>query len=105
MKIVRFAIDNRGKYGILKGKSIQCIEDKPFRHLKPTDQHYKLSEVTLLSPCTPSKIVALGLNYHSHAKEVNLPIPNAPLLFLKPSTAVIGPEENIAYPSSSHRVD
>jgi len=105
MKIVRFAVDNKVKYGTLKGEAIQVIEDKPYRHLKPYDQYYQLSEVKLLSPCTPSKIVALGLNYHSHAKEVNAPLPNAPLIFLKPSTAVIGPEENITYPSTSHRVD
>jgi len=105
MKIVRFAIDNKVKYGILNGESIQAIEDKPYRYLKPADQYYQLSEVKLLPPCTPSKIVALGLNYHSHAEEMNTPLPNAPLIFLKPSTAVIGTEENIAYPSSSHRVD
>ena len=105
MKIVRFAFDNKVRYGILKGESIQAIEDKPYRYLKPSDQYYKLSEVKLLSPCTPSKIVALGLNYHSHAEEVNAPLPNAPMIFLKPSTAVIGPEENITYPSTSHRVD
>ena len=91
MKIVRFAVDNKVKHGILKGKSIQVIEDKPYRHLKTTDHYYQQSEVKLLSPCTPSKIVALGLNYRSHAEEVNLRLPNAPLIFLKPSTAVIGP--------------
>ncbi|MFC2013529.1 fumarylacetoacetate hydrolase family protein [Chloroflexota bacterium] len=105
MKIVRFAVDKKVLYGIFKGKSIQAIEDKPYRYLKLSDKYYKLNEVNLLFPCIPSKIVALGLNYHSHAKEVNIPIPNAPLIFLKPSTAVIGPEENIAYPSSSYRVD
>ena len=105
MKIVRFAIDNKVSYGILNGESIQCIEDKPYRYIKPTNPYYELSEVKLLSPCTPSKIVALGLNYHSHAKEIKAPLPNAPLIFLKPSTAVIGPEENITYPPTSHRVD
>ena len=105
MKIVRFALDNKVKYGILRDKSIQVIEDKPFRYCKPTDLHYPLSKVKLLSPCTPSKIVALGLNYHSHAKEVHARLPNAPLIFIKPSTAVIGPEDNIAYPASSARVD
>jgi len=104
MKIVRFSIDRKVRYGILKGKSIQAIEDKPFRHIKPINQYYKLGEVKLLAPCSPSKIVALGLNYHSHAKELNSP-PLMPPDFLKPSTAVIGPEENIAYPPSSHRVD
>ena len=105
MKIVRFTADSDVKYGILSGESIQAIEGEPFRDIKPTDQHYKLSKVNLLSPCLPSKIVALGLNYHNHAKELNSPLPNAPLIFLKPSTAVIGPEDNIIYPPSSNRVD
>ena len=105
MKIVRFTTDSKVKYGILNGESIQVIEDKPYRHLKPTEQYYQLSEVKLLSPCAPSKIVALGLNYHSHVEEFNFPLPNAPLIFLKPSTAVIGPEANIVYPPSLTRVD
>ncbi len=105
MKIVRFAADGKVRYGILAGESIRGIEDKPYRYLKPVDRYYQLSDVTLLSPCVPSKIVALGLNYHSHAEEVNAPLPNAPLIFLKPSTAVVGPEENIIYPPTSHRVD
>ncbi len=105
MKIVRFAAGNKVKYGILNGESIQAIEDKPFRYIKPTDYYYQLSQVKLLSPCLPSKIVCLGLNYRSHAKEFNTPLPDVPLLFLKPSTAVIGPEDNIVYPPSSSRVD
>jgi 2-keto-4-pentenoate hydratase/2-oxohepta-3-ene-1,7-dioic acid hydratase in catechol pathway len=105
MKIIRFAADKKIRYGILDGESIQCIEGKPFRHLEVSDHYYQLSEVKLLSPCTPSKIIALGLNYHSHARELNSPLPDAPLIFLKPPTAVIGPEENIIYPSSSSRVD
>jgi len=105
MKIVRFTDDGKARYGILKGKSIQAIEGKPYRHLTITDHHYKLSEVRLLAPCTPSKIVALGLNYRAHAAEMKVNIPDAPLIFLKPSTSVIGPEENIIYPSSSARVD
>ena len=105
MKIVRFTADKKAGYGILQGETIQGIEGKPFRHLEASDRYYKLSEVKLLAPCIPSKIVALGLNYHSHAEEVNARLPDAPLIFLKPPTAVIGPEENIIYPSSSSRVD
>lgn len=105
MKIVRFAAGGRIKYGILNGESIQAIEGKPFRYIKPADQYYQLSEVKLLSPCTPSKIVALGLNYRSHAEETKAPLPSVPLLFLKPSTAVIGPKDNIVYPPASTRVD
>jgi len=105
MKIVRFAVQNKVRYGILQGESIQCIEDKPYRYLKLSDQYYQLSEVKLLSPCLPSKIVALGFNYHSHADEFKAHLPKAPLIFLKPSTSVIGPEDNIIYPPSSTRVD
>ena len=105
MKIVRFAVDNKIRYGILEGESIQAVEGKPYRHLELTDKCYQLDETRLLAPCTPSKIVALGLNYRSHAAEVKAPLPDAPLVFLKPSTAVIGPEDNIIYPSSSARVD
>ncbi len=105
MKIVRFAVDGKARYGILRDQSFQAIEGKPFRQIKLTDQFYQRNQVKLLAPCQPSKIVALGLNYHNHAKELGSPVPNSPLTFLKPSTAVIGPEDNIVYPSASARVD
>ncbi|UCH42455.1 MAG: fumarylacetoacetate hydrolase family protein [Dehalococcoidales bacterium] len=105
MKIVRFAVERKVRYGILSGQSIQEIQDGPFRSIKPTDQYHRVGKVKLLSPCTPSKIVALGLNYYNHAQEINSPVPDAPLIFLKPSTAVIGPEDNILYPPTSSRVD
>ena len=105
MKIVRFAADGKVKYGILRGQSIQAIEGIPFRSIKSADSRYRLSQVKLLAPCLPSKIVAMGLNYRKHAEEVKLPLPKEPLIFLKPSTSVIGPEDNILYPHSSTRVD
>jgi 2-keto-4-pentenoate hydratase/2-oxohepta-3-ene-1,7-dioic acid hydratase in catechol pathway len=64
-----------------------------------------LPEVTLLAPCEPGNIVALGLNYRDHAAEIGHPLPEEPLLFMKPSTAVIGPDEDIVYPAMSRRVD
>ena len=64
-----------------------------------------MSAVKLLAPCQPSKIVAVGLNYRSHAAEVKMPVPTIPLIFLKPSTAVIGPDETIILPPSYRRVD
>ena len=53
----------------------------------------------------PTKIVAIGLNYKKHAKELNLPIPKHPVIFLKPPTAIISNKENIIYPKQSKRVD
>ena len=60
---------------------------------------------TLLAPVLPSKIVCVGLNYKDHAAEVNKPLPAEPLLFIKPSTAVIGPGEAIVLPPGVGRVD
>ena len=59
----------------------------------------------LLAPVEPSKIVAVGLNYRDHAAEMNKPLPREPLIFLKPSTAVIGPGEAITLPPGVGRVD
>jgi 2-keto-4-pentenoate hydratase/2-oxohepta-3-ene-1,7-dioic acid hydratase in catechol pathway len=64
-----------------------------------------MGEVKLLPPVEPSKIVAVGRNYQDHAKELGNPVPEEPLLFLKPSTAVIGPNDEIHYPAMSSRVD
>jgi len=105
MKIVRFAAGKKISYGVLSGESIQAIEGKPYSRVKLTEDYYRLSEVRLLSPCQPSKVVCLGLNYLSHAKEANMPLPEVPLIFLKPPTAVIGHEDNIIYPDMSKRVD
>jgi len=62
-------------------------------------------QFAVLAPCQPSKVVAVGLNYKKHATELAMPLPETPLLFLKPSTSVIGPEADILYPSMSERVD
>jgi len=105
MKIVRFTTDQKVEYGILNGAVIQGIEGTPFGELRRSGRQYSLAEVKLLPPCSPSKIIALGLNYHSHAEELKLSLPAEPLLFMKPPTAVIGPEDNIVYPDSSEQVD
>ncbi|MFC1921025.1 fumarylacetoacetate hydrolase family protein [Chloroflexota bacterium] len=105
MKIIRFKTDGKISYGILNGDTIQPIEGEPYKDIKPAGVSYKLSDVKLLSPCVPSKIVAMGLNYRSHAEETRNPVPETPLIFLIPPTAVIGPEDNIVYPPSSKRVD
>ena len=63
------------------------------------------SQCVLLAPVLPSKIVAVGLNYSDHAAEMGLPIPDEPRLFLKPPTALVGPDDPIVYPPQSARVE
>ena len=82
MKIVRFAAGKRARYGILGGDSIQVINGSPFRSVRSVEERYRLSDVRLLAPWLPSKIVAAGLNYRSHAAEIGTLLPAAPLIFL-----------------------
>jgi len=97
---------------VLEGDFIRGLRGSPFAHFKGAGSSfaldgslYGLEEVRLLAPCLPSKIVCLGLNYRSHAEETKSPIPSVPLIFLKPSTAVIGPDSEIILPRLSKRVD
>ena len=112
MKILRFAVNRTIKYGVLEDGNVRAMVGTPFSYFKGagnslrlTENTHRLEEVRLLAPCLPTKIVALGLNYRSHAEETRLQIPKVPLIFLKPSTAVIGPEDKIIYPNVSKRVD
>ena len=105
MKIVRYSIGRKTAYGILDDDIIHGLTGTPYRHLIKTGHSQKISDVKLLAPCTPSKIVALGVNYRSHGEEMSHRIPTEPLIFIKPSTSVIGPEASIKYTPSSQRVD
>ena len=107
MRIVRFELTGRTGYGILEGEKISVLWSTPYDDgLKKTvGEIASLPAVKLLAPCEPTKIVALGLNYRDHAAEFGHPIPDEPLIFLKPSTAVIGPDQEIIYPAMSRRVD
>jgi 2-keto-4-pentenoate hydratase/2-oxohepta-3-ene-1,7-dioic acid hydratase in catechol pathway len=105
MKIVRFTHGQKSEYGIQYDDAIQGIEDSPYDGIRLTNSRHRLNDVRYLAPCQPSKIVALGVNYHSHSEEMDHDIPGEPLIFLKPPTAVIGPEDKIIYPPSSARVD
>ncbi len=66
---------------------------------------YRLDEVRLLAPVTPSKIACVGRNYAEHAAELGNEVPPEPLIFLKPPSSVIGPDQPVVYPSISERVD
>lgn len=105
MKIVRFAVSGHTHYGILTGDTVQQMSGSPFDGIKLLENTFKLSEVKLLAPCVPSKIAAIGINYRGHAAEFKHDLPASPLMFLKPATAVIGPLEDIVYPSISKQVD
>lgn len=103
MKLVRFEIDNTVSYGILAADNqIHMLSGDIFSNtLTETGQKISLDNVNLLAPCVPSKAVCIGLNYHDHAREMNLTLPEEPLLFLKPSSALNHPGGTIEYPAIS----
>ncbi|MDI6896515.1 fumarylacetoacetate hydrolase family protein [Methanocella conradii] len=68
-------------------------------------REYDMSEVKVLPPCTPTKIVCVGCNYVEHAKELNERIPDEPILFIKPPSSVLASGESIIYPEQAKRVD
>jgi 2-keto-4-pentenoate hydratase/2-oxohepta-3-ene-1,7-dioic acid hydratase in catechol pathway len=77
----------------------------PEESLQPKIQSYLMEEVQILPPVSPSKVICVGLNYRDHALELNMDIPEEPIIFIKPPTGVIGHLENIVYPTTSQEVD
>jgi 2-keto-4-pentenoate hydratase/2-oxohepta-3-ene-1,7-dioic acid hydratase in catechol pathway len=105
MRIARFSHDGDVAFGVVEGDEIAELSAHPFGPITFTGQRHALSAVRLLAPVLPSKVVAIGKNYAEHASEMGGDVPERPLIFLKPSTAVIGSGGAIAYPPSSQRVD
>jgi len=93
-------------YGLLQAdRSVQALNAAPWLGGELTDQVLSVDTYQLLAPCAPSKIIGVGRNYAAHAEETSSPQPTEPLLFLKPSTAVIPTEAPILYPAIAGQVD
>ncbi len=99
MRLARFEAEGEMYMGRLDGDVLSHVGGKKL------PREFSLSEVRLLSPSIPSKVVAIGLNYRDHAEELNMPLPEEPLLFMKPSSSVIGPGATILLPPQSRRID
>lgn len=105
MKLVRFCHEETIDYGIVEGNDVYRLNSTLFQSPTHGDWVAALSEVELLPPVEPSKIIAIGKNYSEHAAELASKVPDEPLMFFKPPSAVIGPGANIVRPSISERVD
>lgn len=109
MKIIRFYKEGLIRYGVIEsGETVREVSGSIYEHFELSDNIYNLKEINLLAPCQPSKIICVGLNYKAHIDEFkrdNFEEPEEPVLFMKPPTAVIGPEGSIIYPNMSSRVD
>jgi len=101
MRIIRVRYRDRSFYAAISSPdTVRCLN---VEEGLPDD--IPLAEVELLPLVRPSKVVCVGLNYHDHARELGLPLPEEPVLFLKPPSSVIGPGDAIVLPACSERVD
>jgi 2-keto-4-pentenoate hydratase/2-oxohepta-3-ene-1,7-dioic acid hydratase in catechol pathway len=114
VRIVRFAPPEGSKlgadphFGILEDdKTIRAIASDPlYAGVFPEDDRFSIDDVRLLAPVIPrSKVVCVGKNYADHAAEMGGEVPSEPIIFIKPNTSVIGPNEVIQWPSTSERID
>ena len=105
MKIVRVRSATEDiTYGAAEEEGIRLYRGTPFVAWEPTEAVVGFEEAELLAPCLPTKVVAVGKNYVEHAEEFDSQVPDEPLIFLKPSTSVIGPGAAIRIPTQSSLV-
>jgi 2-keto-4-pentenoate hydratase/2-oxohepta-3-ene-1,7-dioic acid hydratase in catechol pathway len=106
MRIIRF---QRGqeppRYGWILEGMVGEIEGSIYSEYRRQELEYSLDSVRLLAPVEPGKIICIGRNYADHAKEVGSAVPEIPILFMKPSTSVIGPNQPILIPPQSQQVE
>jgi 2-keto-4-pentenoate hydratase/2-oxohepta-3-ene-1,7-dioic acid hydratase in catechol pathway len=98
MRIARFLADGAVSYGLIEGDRVLVVAGLPWEGLEPTGQSYALADVRLLAPVEPPDVFAIGLNYRAHADEGGVPYPSEPVIFLKATSAVIGPGDPILLP-------
>ena len=104
MRVVRVFTGEDVRYGLADGSSITLISDEPFAAWE-TEDVVGLTGARLMPPAMPTKIVCVGVNYKSHALEMDHDLPTEPLIFLKPPTSMNAPMGEIHIPESSKRVD
>jgi 2-keto-4-pentenoate hydratase/2-oxohepta-3-ene-1,7-dioic acid hydratase in catechol pathway len=103
MKLVRFKSEGAVYQGALDGHQVRVIGS--WDDVEGTGETLSLDDIEFLAPTEPSKVICVGLNYTDHARELGMAIPEEPIIFLKPPTAVIGHEAWIKYPATSTQVD
>jgi len=105
VRLFRLATPAGPRWAREESAELRLLEGDPWQGLRETSARVRLEEARLLAPVVPSKVVGIGVNYRDHAAERGKPVPQEPLLFLKPPTTVIGPGEPIRRPDWVGRVD
>jgi 2-keto-4-pentenoate hydratase/2-oxohepta-3-ene-1,7-dioic acid hydratase in catechol pathway len=104
MKIVRIRTNEGISYGGAEPEGIRVYQGSPLVAWEPTEVVVPFDHAHLLAPVFPTKVVAVGKNYAEHAEEMGSDVPESPIIFMKPATAVIGPGAPVVYPPDSENV-
>jgi len=104
-RFVRVEVKGHSQWGVVDDNQVHRWEGSPFDGGKRSDILGTLKELSLLDPVMPGKIICVGRNYPAHAAEHGAEVPDEPLLFFKPPSAVIGPSAEILLPPQSEQVD
>ncbi len=104
MRYVRVARPDGPAFGVVRDDHVVLLDGHPFAEHELTDRVAPLDSVRLLAPVLPSKVLCVGKNYADHAAEMGGDVPAEPLIFMKPATAVIGPDDEIRLPALSTSV-
>ena len=105
MKIGRFEYKGKIRYGLVAGEAVRFLKGNPFSRIQESGVPVPLAELKVLIPTVPSKIVCVGQNYREHIQELGVPIPENPVIFLKPPSCLVGPGQAILFPCGAARVD
>jgi 2-keto-4-pentenoate hydratase/2-oxohepta-3-ene-1,7-dioic acid hydratase (catechol pathway) len=105
MKYARFAKGDRIAYGVIEGDEVKVLAGGLFDEPHYKGERFALSDVQLLAPVEPRKLVCVGLNYRLHAEESGLPVPEEPMIFMCSPQAIIGPDEPIVLDNEHDRID
>jgi 2-keto-4-pentenoate hydratase/2-oxohepta-3-ene-1,7-dioic acid hydratase in catechol pathway len=104
MRVVRIMHEGDCRYGLADESTVTLISDEPFAAWEP-EGVLPLIQARLMAPVSPTKVVCVGLNYRNHIAEMGHDTPLEPVIFVKPSTSVIGPNQRIVLPEGVGRVD
>lgn len=105
MKIARVQAGNDTAWAIVENDTVYRLEPSPWESPQKGASLGSLAAAKLLAPCQPTKVVCIGLNYRAHAAETGQELPKEPLMFFKPPTAVIGPDEDVIWAPGSEKID
>lgn len=105
MRIVRFQVAKQAKYGVVEDHIVREIAGDIYGRFRATRKKHPLKRIRFLPPTVPRKVVGVGLNYRDHAAELGFDLPDEPVIFIKPDTALLPHGGKILYPKVSNRLD